>query len=844
MYQSVPQSARLYGQWQRQGRACVWSDISSNDADAMHALLRCAALLMLIAASLPARAATVCVNSAVGLIQAINSFDAQPDGSLYTIKIVQGTYNVDNAMGFHNVLNNVGIRLLGGYTAGCTGRTINPTNTVLDARNMGGSDVGLLIYGNTEAVVEGLTFTRFRGASVLTLFQLEFGEDQSRLEVRHCRFVNNVVSDSVIDFAGSRMQVSNSLIAGNTLTNSGATAVMVDYNIDADSAAIVNNNTIANNSGGAGLTITSANGSYRLGEATNNIVYGHTIDLNLAGFFYPDNSLSVRNNLYGTLLGIPLTADNIVANPLFANAAAGDYSLALISPAINSGAATQYYSFPAKDLANTTRIIGSRIDRGAYESPQDDLNGFIVSTTADNGSNSSPSPGSLRAAIKAGNAAGNPYTIRFALSGSCPRIINITTALPDITGEVTIDGSSQSGWLANSSYGRFDATLCLVLNGSGSVPWAFHVPNGANNAHLTVKGMMLAGYTDAAIKLEGGHDHHVLGNQIGAIAFTSDSDKGVYVGGSASGTYIGGFDDPSAVNLIAGTQTAGVYLENASGGSVVANNVIGFLPDGAGAVGNALGIYLFNSPSNLISYNYVGNSASAGIQLSGTGSRLNTLQYNVIGVNAAGVPAGNTGAGVALSFGARENTIGAPQTGSYGTNIISRNSGPGVWVTPSGGAGNRVLSGYFDQNGGLAIDLDASGPSTNPANPGSTGPNLRQAYPVLTQAVRSTGPTSDTVLGTLTASLSNSSYRIDFYRASSCGSNGRGVGGNAIGRVQVLTNAAGVASINVALGLPTGSSLGGISATATDPNGNTSELGNCVIETIGVPPVLFANGFE
>ena len=175
----MPQSARLYGQWQRRKRACVWSDISSNDANAMHALLRFAALLMLIATSLPARAATVCVNSAIGLIQAINSFDAQPDGSLYTIKIVQGTYNVDNAMGFHNVLNNVGIRLLGGYTAGCTGRTINSANTVLDARNVGGSDVGLLIYGNTEAVVEGLTFTRFRGGSVLTMFQLEFGEDQS-----------------------------------------------------------------------------------------------------------------------------------------------------------------------------------------------------------------------------------------------------------------------------------------------------------------------------------------------------------------------------------------------------------------------------------------------------------------------------------------------------------------------------------------------------------------------------------------------------------------------------------------------------------------------------------------
>lgn len=38
----------------------------------MNALLRIAALLMLIAASLPAQADTVCVNSAVAPVQALN----------------------------------------------------------------------------------------------------------------------------------------------------------------------------------------------------------------------------------------------------------------------------------------------------------------------------------------------------------------------------------------------------------------------------------------------------------------------------------------------------------------------------------------------------------------------------------------------------------------------------------------------------------------------------------------------------------------------------------------------------------------------------------------------------
>lgn len=803
----------------------------------MSALTRVALLILLLCLSPLSRAETVCVSSAVSLVQAIEAIESQPDGSIYTIKIVQGTYQVDGAIQMQQAYG-YGVRVLGGYTAGCVSRVINPFNTVLDGR--GASSV-LGVWSreaDSEVLIEGLTVTRFHNYSAINLQD----SDQSRIEVRHCRVINNQV-DKALSLWGSRMVVSNSLVAGNSVSAADA-AVVLEYRSGSDSAAVVNNNTIANNTGGAGLKIISADGSYRLGEVANNILYGNAVDLNLLLYFYTGNSLSVRGNLYGTMLGTPLTSDNVVANPLFANTTAGDYSLALVSPAINSGAASQHYSFPSRDLINRNRIIGSRIDRGAFESPQDDLNGFIVSTTADNGNNSSPTPGSLRAAIKAGNAAGTPYKVSFELSG-CPLVININTALPDISGDVTIDGRTQTGWSPNSSYGAFDATLCLVLNGSGaSVPWAFHVPSSASNAHLTVKGLVLTGFTDAAIKLEGGHDHHVLGNQIGAIAFTAASDKGVYVGSNASGAYIGGFDDPSAVNLIAGTNTAGIYLENAAGGSVVANNVIGFQPDGISAAGNGIGVCLFNSPGNHISYNYIGNSGNAGVQLSGASSQLNTLQYNVIGVNVQGLPAGNATAGVALSFAARQNTIGAPLTGGYGTNIISHNGGPGVWVSPSGGAGNRVLSGHFLHNTGLAIDLDGAGPTSNPTGPSSTGPNLRQAYPVLTQAIRSTSATAVSIVGTLTASVVNTSYRIDFYLDSECGRNRRSLGGAAIGRITVTTNGSGAAVIEATLDVPTQSALGGIGATATDSNGNTSEVGNCVWESDGNSSPLFADGFE
>lgn len=809
----------------------------------MNTLMRATCLILLACWCVTGYAATVCVDSAVSLVAAINDMGDQPDGSIYTIKIVQGTYNVDGAM---NVPANGeidwGVRILGGYTTGCANRVINPSNTVLDARNFS-SNLHIVSFAESGVIIEGLTLTRVRHASVGAI--VIFGNEESSIEVRHCRVTNSQVDTGILLWGAGKMKVTNSLIADNAVAAEGA-GVQIEYRSGGDSAAIVNNNTIANNTGGAGLSIISADGTFRTGEVANNILYGNSIDLNLLNYFYTGNSLAVRGNLYGTLLGTPLTSDNIVANPMFVDPANSDYSVALISPAINSGEATQIYDFPARDIINRTRIVGSRVDRGAYESPQDDLNGFIVSTTADNGNNVSPTPGSLRAAIKAGNAAGVPYKVSFELNASCPAVITVSTALPDITGNVTIDGRTQTGWSPNTGYGAFDATLCVVLNGSGSVsvPWAFHVPSNASNAQLTIKGMALSGFTDAAIKLEGGHDHHLQGNQIGGIPFTNANDKGVYVGGNASGSYVGGFDDPSSVNLISGTDTAGIYLENTAGGSVIANNLIGFQTDGLSPLSNGIGIYLFNSPSNLISYNYVGNSDNAGIQISGPSAQLNIVQANNIGVNRLGGAAGNASAGVALSFAAQANTIGAPASATWGGNFILYNNGPGVWVTPSGGAGNRVLSGNFYSNGGLAIDLDGSGPTTNPGAPGSSGPNLRQAHPILTQALRSAAGTTGTLVGSLSASRSNTSYRFDIYHAAECGANGRGVGGYPLAKFNATTNASGQVSINAGIAFPFVMNLGAISATATDPDGNTSEIGSCVMEVLDNNPDVFSDGFE
>ena len=59
---------------------------------------------------------------------------------------------------------------------------------------------------------------------------------------------------------------------------------------------------------------------------------------------------------------------------------------------------------------------------------------FTVTTTADAGA------GSLRAAITAANASAGADSIEFDIPGAGVRTINLASALPAITGQVTIKG--------------------------------------------------------------------------------------------------------------------------------------------------------------------------------------------------------------------------------------------------------------------------------------------------------------------------------------------------------------------------------------------------------------------
>ena len=137
---------------------------------------------------------------------------------------------------------------------------------------------------------------------------------------------------------------------------------------------------------------------------------------------------------------------------------------------------------------------------------------------------------------------------------------------------------------------------------------------------------------------------------------------------------------------------------------------------------------------------------------------------------------------------------------------------------------------FFDEGLGIDIVNDANaglgpngfGPNTNDggtADDAYTGPNNLQNFPTITSATTSSS-TKETTIGGFLDSVPNTAFTIRFY------SNPRdtGEGKTFIGEIQVPTGADDTVQIDnfhPAKAVPVGQS---ITATATDPNGNTSEF--------------------
>lgn len=95
------------------------------------------ALWLMLATAQPAHAVEYCVGSVAELNNAL-AVAGLPTGQTTVIKLRQGTYAVAGSL-LSTGRDYRAMRLLGGYNADCSARTIRPSNTVIDG---GGQGIG------------------------------------------------------------------------------------------------------------------------------------------------------------------------------------------------------------------------------------------------------------------------------------------------------------------------------------------------------------------------------------------------------------------------------------------------------------------------------------------------------------------------------------------------------------------------------------------------------------------------------------------------------------------------------------------------------------------------------
>ena len=217
------------------------------------------------------------------------------------------------------------------------------------------------------------------------------------------------------------------------------------------------------------------------------------------------------------------------------------------------------------------------------------------------------------------------------------------------------------------------------------------------------------------------------------------------------------------------------------------------------------------STSNLISGN------GTGVLIQGLNNR---VEQNMIDAN--------TNRGIRITEQSNEvynNTIQNNAVGCYVQNSFNEFffnqfiSNPSGAVVVTSGTGNVIRENSMSSNG-IGIDLGDDDVTSNDIGDGDTGPNNLQNFPIITAAYPATG----IVEGEIKDGEPNTQLTIDVYRVNVCNGTGHGEADFHIGEVTVTTNASGDATFFVdtgEIGFPN------VSATATDPNGNTSEYSVC-----------------
>ncbi|HYE21840.1 MAG TPA: hypothetical protein VEA69_25600 [Tepidisphaeraceae bacterium] len=541
----------------------------------------------------------------------------------------------------------------------------------------------------------------------------------------------------------------------------------------------------------------------------------------------------------------------------------------------------------------TGKPVLSRAAAAAVESleARQLLTVFTVTSNADAGI------GSLRQAMSDANANAGADEIRFALPAGATRI-DVSTGLPQVTGSVTIDATTQPGYAgapivevrgpgSNVPSRGFDlggnAEATMTLRGLSIGSFEYGVTGGPNG-YVTVEGSYV-GLTPTGAPA-GNHTNvdiysgrvgaingarNVIGNGVFGLVLRGQSAvvRSNYIGLRPDGvtpapnvdgvTVYGlsnviGHSGAAPRNVISGNTRYGIAILASGDGNQVSGNYIGTDATGTVAVPNQTGILLLNGAASIGGAstgdrNLIAGNTGDGIAVGGR-----VFAYgNWIGLSATGSPLGNGGNGIHI-FGHEDwSQIGAFPNPGYTydyANVIAHNGKTGILVSDPDGtasAASRVLfkvNSIYD-NGLLGIDLSTGGAGpdgvtpNDPAPDADHGPNGLQNFPVLT-AARTDGAGTIYVSGVLTSAPSKN-HSIQFFASPAADPSGHGEGRLYLATADVITGAGGAATIYVPLAANTVPAGWVITAIATNETAGSSEFSPAVAVTAVVPLVVTTN---
>ena len=300
----------------------------------------------------------------------------------------------------------------------------------------------------------------------------------------------------------------------------------------------------------------------------------------------------------------------------------------------------------------------------------------------------------LRAAIQEANAFAGFDLINFSL-GAGPVSIAPTSALPAITGNVSIDGSSQPGYAG---------TPIVTISGLGVAPACGCVGLDIR-AGSQIRNVVVNDWPNSGIIIRSTGGGSLIERSYVGVDYLG---TGTTFGNGGAGIYIEtGGGNVIQTNVISGNASHGVYVLNSNSNRIQSGNVIGTNAAGNAAIANGgSGVYIDGGNGNQVVSNLLSGNTFAGHYQRNASNGL--VQGNSAGIDAAGTLAiANGSSGIIIEGGSNNQVMG---------NTSSGNAYEGIYLIGGSAAlvrgnktGTNVAGTAAVPNGDVGILVEGSG---------------------------------------------------------------------------------------------------------------------------------------